>query len=314
MLAACGGGASAGNDPAPAPGPSYSGTPGDYSKTVTVAGVSRNYLLHVPASYSSSAPMPAVILLHGGQGSAASIGNITGPGGFSGLADRSNFIAITPDSQAGTWDDGRETIPNRTNDVAFVAALLDAVALDYRLDKQRVYAAGISNGGMMALRLACDLSDRITAVAAVAANLPAALASSCNPTRPVPVVLFSGTADPLMPYGGGTVATSGSAGQGGAVLSVAATVSFWLNKNGNTAAPVATAVPNTDLLDGTTTDLLAYGSAGSTGQVVLYRINEGGHTWPGGTQYFPALLIGRVSKDFSANDAIWAFFASQPKR
>jgi polyhydroxybutyrate depolymerase len=87
-----------------------------------------------------------------------------------------------------------------------------------------------------------------------------------------------------------------------------------LNKNGNTAAPVATAVPNTDLLDGTTTDLLAYGSAGSTGQVALYRINEGGHTWPGGTQYFSALLIGRVSKDFSANDAIWAFFASQPKR
>jgi polyhydroxybutyrate depolymerase len=301
---ACGGG-SGGGDTTPPP-VTYSGMPGDFSKTVSVAGVTRNYLLHVPASYRSSAAMPVVVLLHGGQGSASSIERITGADGFSGLSDRSGFIAVYPDSFAGNWDDGRETITTRTNDVAFVAAVLDALAIEYNVDSKRVYASGISNGGMMSIRLACELSGRIAAVASVAANMPQGLVGACSPSRPVPVVLFAGTADPLMPYGGGSVAGNGV---GGTVLSAPATAAWWVAKNQLSNLADARALPDVSSTDGTTTDVISYGSAGAPGEVVLFRVNDGGHTWPGGTQYFPASVIGRVSRDFSANDALWAFFA-----
>jgi polyhydroxybutyrate depolymerase len=310
-LTACGGGGgSAGSGGGTLPSGGFSGTAGDFSKSVSVAGVSRSYLLHVPASYNSATPSAAVLLLHGGGGSAATISNITGPGGLSATADRNNFIAIYPDSQTGNWDDGRETITNRSNDVAFVAALLDAVAVEYNIDKRRVFATGISNGGMMSFRLACELSDRIAAIATVAANMPQALVSACNPSRPMPLLMLSGTADPLMPYDGGTV---GGGGVGGTVLSAPASASFWLNKNANVAAVQTSNLPDTDTGDGTTTSLLNYGSAGAVGEVAFYRISGGGHTWPGGTQYFSVLLIGRVAKDFSGNDTIWAFFAQHSK-
>jgi polyhydroxybutyrate depolymerase len=295
-LSACGGGGSSTTVTS-----NYPGQPGDFTKTVNVAGVTRTYLLHVPTSYVSASPSPVVMLFHGGGGSAATISGPTG--GFSALADRSGFIAVYPDAIGGIWDDGRETLTARTNDVAFTAALLDALATDYHVDARRVYASGISNGGMMVLRLACDLSDRVAAVAAVAANMPSAVAPNCAPTRPVPVAMFAGTADPLMPYNGGSVVSPNA----GLVLSAPATATFWATKNQTASTPQVTALPDTAPSDGTTTDLLTYASA--SGEVALYRVNGGGHTWPGGTQYLPVSLIGTVSKDFSANDTMWAFFA-----
>jgi polyhydroxybutyrate depolymerase len=287
-----------------------SGKPGDFTKTVTVAGVTRTYLLHVPASYSSTQASPIVLLFHGGQGSATTIGAITSTsgGGFSALADQKNFIAIYPDSVSGTWDDGRATITNHTNDVAFTAAALDAVALEYKIDNKRVFAAGISNGGMMTLRLACELSSRLAAVATVAANMPSDIQAGCIPAQATPVAMFSGDADPLMPYGGGTV---GGVFTGGSVISATATAAFWATKNAATLN-TTTALPNTDATDGTTTDLLSYTSAGG-GEVAFYRINSGGHTWPGGTQYASVAVIGKVAKDFSANEAMWAFFLRHAK-
>jgi polyhydroxybutyrate depolymerase len=282
-----------------------SGKPGDFTKTVTVAGVTRTYLLHVPASYSSAQASPVVMLFHGGQGSAATVGATTSNSGgsFSTFADQKNFIAIYPDSVNGNWDDGRATITNNTNDVAFTAAALDAVALEYKIDSKRVFAAGISNGGMMTLRLACELSSRLAAVATVAANMPSDIQAGCNPAQATPLAMFSGDADPLMPYGGGTVAGT----LGGSVMSATATAAFWATKNAATLSST-TALPNTDIADGTTTDLFSYTSAGG-GEVAFYRINGGGHTWPGGTPNASALIVGKVAKDFSANEEIWAFFA-----
>jgi polyhydroxybutyrate depolymerase len=280
------------------------GKPGDFTKTVSVAGVTRTFLLHVPASYKNTESSAAVLLFHGGQGSATTIGGITSSssGGFSAFADQKNFIAIYPDSVSGTWDDGRATITNSSNDVAFTAALLDEVAVEYNLDSKRVFATGISNGGMMVFRLACQLSSRLSAIAAVAANMPSDLQSGCNPAQALPVVMFSGDADPLMPYPGGSVAGV----FGGSVMSASATAAFWANKN-FASLSATTALPNTDTSDSTTTDLFSYTNPAG-GEVAFYRINAGGHTWPGGTQYAAKALIGNVARDFSANEAIWAFF------
>jgi polyhydroxybutyrate depolymerase len=307
LLTACGGGTSSvsttgttgSNIPAV-----FQGTPGDFDKTITVGTGSRRYLVHVPASYRSGTPMPAVVLFHGGQGSATTIANITGKDTFSVFADRAGFIAIYPNSVSGTWDDGRDTVPVATNDVAFVDALLDEVAKDYNVDNKRVYATGISNGGMMTHRLACDLTRRFAAVATVAANMPVSLSTKCSPTRAMPIAMLSGDADPLMPYAGGSIPS----GISGNVLSVADTVKFWLNKNGLVATAKTTSLTDADATDGTTTTLLEYGAAGSSNDIALYSIKGGGHTWPGGTQYFTESIIGKVARDFSGNDAIWNFF------
>jgi polyhydroxybutyrate depolymerase len=313
-LLACGGGGGGSDDNtisnSTTPASSLpTGLSGDYTKTVSVDGVTRTYILHVPASYQATQPSAAVLLLHGGGGSASTIGAATSNtgGGFNAFADLKGFIAIYPDSVSGNWDDGRETITQRTNDVAFINALLDAVAKDYSLDTKRVFASGISNGGMMTQRLACELPGRLAAIAAVAANMPSALTAGCNPTQPVPVALFSGDADPLMPFSGGMVVGN----IGGSVLSATDTAAFWANKQA-AALSQTTALPNTDLTDGTTTDLFSYTGAGNA-EVAFYRINGGGHTWPGGTQYASQLLIGKVSKDFSANEAMWSFFLRHAK-
>ena len=87
------------------------------------------------------------------------------------LADRHGFIAVYPDSRRGHWDDGRETVTDPTDDVAFIGALLDALAAEYAVDARRIYAAGISNGGMMSMRLACELSGRLAAIAVATTGL-----------------------------------------------------------------------------------------------------------------------------------------------
>jgi polyhydroxybutyrate depolymerase len=281
------------------------GTPGDFDKTITVGTASRRYLLHVPASYRSGTAMPVVVLFHGGQGSATTIANITGKDTFSIFADRAGFIAIYPNSVSGTWDDGRDTVTVATNDVAFVDALLDEVAKDYHVDTKRVYATGISNGGMMTHRLACDLTKRFAAVATVAANMPVSLSTKCSPSRAMPIAMLSGDSDPLMPYAGGSIPS----GISGNVLSVVDTVKFWSNKNGLVATAKTSSLTDADTTDGTTTMLLEYGAAGSSNDIALYSIRGGGHTWPSGTQYFTELLIGKVTRDFSGNDAIWNFLS-----
>jgi polyhydroxybutyrate depolymerase len=306
LVACCGGGSSASNTNNPGTGTPivYLGTPGDFDKSLTVASASRRYLMHVPTTYRSSTPMPVVLLFHGGQGSATTIANITGKDNFSVFADRAGFIAIYPNSVSGTWDDGRDTVPVATNDVAFVDALLDEVAKDYNIDTKRVYATGISNGGMMTHRLACDLTKRFAAVATVAANMPVSLSAKCSPTRAIPIAMISGDADPLMPFAGGSI----TGGISGNVLSVPDTVKFWLNKNSLVTTAKTSLLADADTADGTTTTLLEYGMAGSNNDIALYSIKNGGHTWPSGTQYFTEFVIGKVARDFSGNDAIWNFF------
>jgi polyhydroxybutyrate depolymerase len=311
-FSACGGGTtsvgSVNSNPVNGAPSALLGVAGDFAKSITVAGVTRSYLLHVPISYNASTATPAVVLLHGGNGSATTIGNVTSTnGGFNGLADAKGFIAVYPDAVGGNWDDGRESIPNKTNDVAFIAAALDAIAFDYHVNTSKVYVAGISNGGMMSQRLACELPSRFAAVAVVAANMPTALASVCNPGQAIPITFLLGDADPLMPFTGGVVRGA----IGGNVLSAAASVDFWASRNGARFS-ASQALPNSDTADGTTTQLDTF-KAAARGDVLFYKVAGGGHTWPGGTQYASAVLIGAVARDFSANDAIWAFFAANSR-
>lgn len=208
---------------------------------ITVGGMQRTYLLHLPTGYQSSQPAPLLIALHG-NGETGGMAELTG---FDDLADTQGFIVVYPDGIAKSWAHRNNTDADRAgvDDVAFIGALIDQLAAQYAVDPARVYATGMSNGGFMATLLACALPDRIAAAAPVAATMPVSLVSDCHPSRPVPFLLIHGLGDMVVPPNGGMVQAQG--GNLGLVLSDADTASFWANHTGCTFPPAVTYPPAT---------------------------------------------------------------------
>lgn len=254
--------------------------------------------------------MPLLIVLHGGGGTGEKMEKLT-RGGFNTLADREDFIVVYPDGVEKHWNDGREVQSWRSHrenidDVGFISALIDHLSEELNIDKKRVYAVGISNGGMMSQRLACDLTEKITAIGVVASSMSENLSMVCKPTTPISVLIISGTEDPLVPFEGGDI------GFGrlklGRVLSVDETVRFWVDHNKCSSPPEIMWEPDRDPQDGTRVRKEVYGQCSDGTDVILYVIEGGGHTWPSGYQYLPESIIGKTSKDIDANETIWNFF------
>jgi polyhydroxybutyrate depolymerase len=184
------------------------------------------------------------------------------------------------------------------DDVRFIGRLLDDLASLHRIDRRRVYATGMSNGGMMCYRLALEMPDRIAAIAPVAGTMPVA---GQPPDRPMPVLHFHGTADNVVAYEGVPESTQ----EHFSFLSVDESIGFWARQNACLPAPVVTELEDR-ADDGTTVRRLAYENEAGQQRVVLYRIDGGGHTWPG--QKPPPAILGKSTKDIDANDLIWDFF------
>ncbi len=281
----------------------------DASGTLRHGGLVRTYRVHLPPSYDAGKRWPVVLALHGGGATGRGTERLTHLGE---IADRHGFIVVYPDGIRRGWADGRGgTGAERAgvDDVGFLAALIDKLAGEYSIDPARVYATGISNGGFMSQRLACELSARIAAIAVVAATIGESLAGRCKPLRPVPVLMIHGTEDPLVPWAGGKV----KVGAGGRILSVNASIRKWASLDGCAATPTVTPSrkPSTD---GTRVRREVYGGCTDGAEVVLYAIEGGGHTWPGGLQYFPERFIGKTSRDIDAGEVIWEFFARHLKK
>lgn len=283
---------------------------GPAKRTLVSGDQVREYYVHLPKNYDPSTPMPLVLALHGGGGTAAGMDRSTG-GQLAGEADLRGWIVAFPQGLSKSWNDGRG-VPRQgqdaaPDDVAFLSALIDRLATDHAVDRTRVYATGISNGGFMSFRLAVELSDKIAAVAPVTATLPKALAVK-TPARPVGVMIVNGTRDPLVPYGGGHVSAFGRK-RGGPILSTAASVRWFVEHNGCQKTPRTVQLPDKAQTDGCLVDVHRYETGREGAEVVLYEVKGGGHTWPGGKQYFPRRLIGVVCRDFRAGQHIFDFFA-----
>ena len=182
--------------------------PGDHTRTVKTEGRERSYQIHIPAKYDSKSPLPVVLALHGAA--------MNGPmmAAFCGLnkkADEAGFITVYPNGTGigifPIWNAGGITTKDLTDDVAFIRALLDDLARVLKVDSKRVFATGMSNGAMMCYRLAAELSDRIAAIAPVAGTMAI---EKANPTRPVPIIHFHGTADTFVPFNGAAKAPASS--------------------------------------------------------------------------------------------------------
>ena len=284
----------------------------DYSASIIHHDIERTFIVHIGKSYDASEPTALVFVLHGGGGSAEVMPVFTG---FNAIADRESFIVVYPDGVENHWNDGREPKIYRTHienidDTGFISSLIDALAVELNIDMKRIFVTGISNGGMMSHRLACELSDRIAAIAPVASSIPVNMADIWNPSKPVSTLIINGTEDPLVPWEGGDIQLGEMSL--GDVLSVSDTVEFWTSKNNCYLQPEITRLSERNLNDGTSVWMETYSGCDSGTEVVLFGIDGGGHTWPGGYQYADEHLIGKTSLEFDASEIIWQFFEAHP--
>lgn len=280
--------------------------PGDATRTLQVDGRDRSYIVHVPPGYDRKKLTPVVLNFHGAWTNA---GTQVLFSGMNRKADEAGFAVVYPNGTG--FGDGAlffnawaKVAPagRAVDDVKFVARLLDDLATVLNVDARRVYATGMSNGGMMCHRLAVELSDRIAAVAPVSGTL---CMDNIKPARPVPVIHFHGTADTIVPFGGPKNAAARLLN----FKSVDDTIKAWVKANGCPETPEVTELPDT-AGDGTTVTRKVYGPGRDGAEVVLYAVEGGGHTWPGQNPVIH--FLGKYTRNISANDLIWEFFRKHP--
>ena len=266
---------------------------------VLTGGKKRTYLLHVPKTYQSNRPTPLVICLHGFSEWPAHVMRLSH---WNRLAEESGFLVVYPfgSSFPLRWRcNGRfNKAGDAQEDVQFISDLIDQLKKEYNIDEARVYANGLSNGGGMSFLLACKLSERIAAIGGVggAYMLPW---TEYKPKRPVPAMIFHGTADPLVPF------HSKSSGRFASLLpDIPEWVQTLAQRNGcqTNSVPLATS--------GSVSGL-RYEGGTNHADVVFYTVAGGGHTWPGG-KAMPAFIVGKTTKDVDATRLMWNFFQQHP--
>ena len=275
---------------------------------INVDGLAREYYLYKPTLISVSDTYPLVIVLHGGGGTAQNMMKETGNSFFK-LADENGFYLLYPNAVNKMWDFGAgkvsEELNPRVDDRTYFKLVMDEVLKNNPINPKRVFASGISRGGQASYFLACEFPGHIRAIAPVAMPLPEFMADKCRSGPPVGIVMMNGTKDPVVPYDGGMIVALKQ--ERGLVLSTSETVALWNKRNGckTSNTNVERINPAKDLMHVIKTEWLNCSGA----QVNLYKIVGGGHTWPSGSQYLPAFMVGRVNKDINAANVAWEFFS-----
>ena len=260
-------------------------------------GVPRDYIIFLPQNYNGVDKLPLVFNLHGGSLNAQQQLDYSK---MNEVADTAGFIVVYPNAVLTAWSCGIGLTAGHVNDVGFIDALIDTLANNYSIDEERIYCCGFSLGGFMSQRLACQLSNRIAAIADVAGSIAQDYTTNITTAHPMPVLKFHGTADQIIPYDGKND-----------YCSVQQTLTYWANFN-QCNLPNTTLLSNIDTLDGCTVQKIKYTFSQETGEVVHYKVLNGGHSWPGGdTSFFTYLSVGPIGNttmDINASELIWDFF------
>jgi len=258
-------------------------------------GVLRDYILHIPPGYNSSVPTPLVLNLHGYTSNAQQQQLYTA---FDSDADTAGYIVVYPNGIANAWNSGwNNPYFSGVDDVGFLSALIDTIAAAYTIDECRVFSTGMSNGGFMSYRLACELENKIAAVASVTGSMTDSMMFYCQNTRPVAVMEMHGTADNTVPYNGSTAFTA-----------IDDNLNFWKEHNNCTGTAFTEDLPDIDPLDGATVTKIYFTTCDTSTELITFKVNGGGHTWPGAS-----FNIGVTTQDISANSEILKFFNKHPK-
>jgi polyhydroxybutyrate depolymerase len=276
--------------------------------SLTHQNYQRQYIVHLPPGYNNNSPAPAVIVLHGGSGNYQSVQGFTQ---MNIVSNQNDFLAVYPQGIGNappgySWADGRNTTADQAgiDDVGFMSKLIDTLYNDYNIDTNRVYICGFSNGGFMTQRLACETPETFAAIGGLGCSIDTNRIQTCNPTQAVPMVYFSGTADPEVPYNGGAMNNPAVT----PIVAVDTAVQFWVNTNNcQTAEPVMT-IPDAVPQDSSTVERYTYTDCDCDADFFFYKIINGGHTWPGvPVPQFPQL--GNTNEDIHASYVLWDFFS-----
>lgn len=262
--------------------------------TITYEGIERNYLLYVPEIYiSSSAVVPLVFNFHGYTSNAIAQATY---GNFRQIADRENFLIVHPQGTMG--DDGQtfwnaQWVLDGPDDIGFTAALIDSLSVTYNIDQQRIYSTGMSNGGFMSYTLACELSDRIAAIASVTGTMTRdQIQRTCDPENVVPIMEIHGTNDGTVPYEGNQW-----------MAPIEDVMGFWRDRYSCSDAELIQ-VDNSNMTDGSTVEHQVNSDCVKMSSIELFKVIGGGHTWPGTSFNF-----GSTNYDIDASEEIWRFFS-----
>lgn len=265
------------------------------TETTVVGGVTRTYKLYVPAIYTQGTAVPLIFNFHGyGSNSAEQ----EAYGDFRPIADTANFILVHPQGLSVNGSTGWNNFglpANAQADIQFVEQMITEISSEYSINSNRIYSTGMSNGGFMSNDLACFLSNRFAAIASVTGGMTTLHKNACNPSHPVPMMQIHGTTDAVVPYIGGGA---------GSFLHVDSLVKFWRNFNQCNANPIFTGLPDIVTSDNCTAEHYVWKNGLQGSSVELYKIINGGHTWPGAI--FP--VNGNTNQDFKASNEIWRFF------
>ncbi|MCX6056214.1 MAG: alpha/beta hydrolase-fold protein [Chloroflexi bacterium] len=265
------------------------------SGRITSSGETRSYLLYVPKNYDPLSPTPLVIGIHGFADWPAHLATVSR---WNNLAEENGFIVVYP---SGTRFPKRwRTLdsPDSAIDVQFISDLVDKLEQDYSIDPARIYINGFSNGGGMSVLLACKRAERFAAIASVAGAYTYPL-DQCAPKRPVPLIAFHGTADPVVPYLGGAANMFKIP-----FPVVSEWVQSWAKRNQCLSNPVV--LPLSGEVSG-----IRYTKCAQNADVDFYIIEGGGHAWPGGGAV-PAWIVGYTSQQIDTTRLIWEFFKAHP--
>ena len=282
---------------------------------IRVMGARRTYRVHIPPDYNPAVPLPLVVVIHGAFDTAAGMEKFTG---FSDLADKENFIVMYPNGMGifgflQHWNAGHccgKAASDKVDDVGFVAAAIEDVRARLKIDPERIYMVGFSNGGMLAYRFAAERGDLLAAVAPLAASIGGRPSDEepewriPDPVRPLSVISIHGLADDDIPYEGGV-----SLHRGGTrtYWSVEKSIGFWVSHNGCNPRAAES------YLDNGRVHIKSWGVCRSDTEVALYLLENWGHVWPG--KYFTAdLAEDDPLKNFDAAEIIWGFFKSHRRK
>jgi polyhydroxybutyrate depolymerase len=264
-----------------------------FDETIVIDGITRTYTVVLPSDYYDSNSFSLVIALHGGGGSSSQFEKSSG---LSEKANKSGFIVVYPDGTGviQTWNAGLcwgYAMNNDIDDVKFISMLIDKLLKDYKINPKKVYATGHSNGGMMCYRLACELGNKI---AAIAPNSCTMVTTSCNPARSMPILHMHSKLDEHVPYLGGT----GNGITGIYCPPVEDVLNYWAGIDECTTGEHST-------FSNSSYSIYQWTGCNAS-RIDFYLTNDGGHGWPGGLPGGPN--SDTPSQSINANDLLWSFF------
>lgn len=300
----------------------------DEKRYIDIDGQERVYTLYLPPDYGPGKKRPLLFILHGGGGDVERM--MAGYGQrLVELAHADGAIAVVPEAITSHWNDGREFKQSyhrgrKKDDIGFFRRLLTELKAKYRIDPNRIYFTGVSNGGMMTFRIALELEADVAAIATLVANLPDRIYEKYHSDKPAAscpsVLMMNGTDDQWVPWKGGYVRAFGRSTYG-IVVSTPKTYAFWKGRTGCVPPSSKVSIPDRVEDDGVTAEKISCRTADGNKEAVLFTLKGAGHT-VATEKEAPGLVrrriseraFGRECRDFDAPEVIWEFLRSHVRQ